>query len=106
MSGAGEDMYCVQYPKYKRGGFVVKKVMQDPKYGKISVYLSLGVSIHIYLVTCYISDEIGALHLFVFLLTFDWLPKTTSNIYLPKFILDWFTIYMNNLFLWYNFSNK
>lgn len=32
---AGEPRYDIVFPKYKKGGYIVKKVTNDPTYGKI-----------------------------------------------------------------------
>ena len=31
----GEERYDVVFPKYKKGGYIVRKVVQDPTYGKL-----------------------------------------------------------------------
>lgn len=31
----GEDRYDIIFPKYKKGGYVVRKVVQNPTYGKL-----------------------------------------------------------------------
>ena len=31
----GEERYDIVFPKYKRGGYVVRKVLKDPTYGNL-----------------------------------------------------------------------
>ena len=36
---AGEEQYSILFPKYKKGGFIVRKVMKESSYGKCSLKL-------------------------------------------------------------------
>ena len=40
----GEEMYDIIFPKYKKGSYVVRKVMQDPSYGKL-LYIDITVNL-------------------------------------------------------------
>jgi len=30
----GEERYDIVFPKYKKGGYIVRKIVQDPSYGR------------------------------------------------------------------------
>ena len=36
---AGEEQYPILFPKYKKGGYIVRKVMKESSYGKCSLKL-------------------------------------------------------------------
>ena len=36
---AGEEQYSILFPKYKKGGYIVRKVMKESSYGKCSLKL-------------------------------------------------------------------
>lgn len=38
---AGEQRYSIVFPKYKKGGYIVKKVNKDPTYGKLENVLCI-----------------------------------------------------------------
>lgn len=42
MTKEGEYCYDIIYPKYKKGGYVVKQVVKHPTYGKYSMLLKLS----------------------------------------------------------------
>ena len=37
----GEERYDIIFPKYKKGGYIVRKVVQIPTYGRFSMHLSI-----------------------------------------------------------------
>ena len=38
MTKKGEERYDIMFSKYKKGVYVVQKVVQDPTYGKLLTY--------------------------------------------------------------------
>ena len=38
MTKKGEERYDIVFPKYKKGGYIVRKVVQDPTYGRLLTY--------------------------------------------------------------------
>ena len=43
----GEHRYSIVYPKYKKGGYVVKRIVEDPTYGK-NIYFSYMYYVYMY----------------------------------------------------------
>ena len=37
----GEERYDIVFPKYKYGGYIVRKVLKDPTYGNCGTYTQL-----------------------------------------------------------------
>ena len=47
---AGEEQYSILFPKYKKGGYIVRKVMKESSYGKCSLKLRQILPKYIYYV--------------------------------------------------------
>ena len=45
----GEERYDIVFPKYKYGGYIVRKVLKDPTYGNCGTYTTSRCGTYMYL---------------------------------------------------------
>lgn len=61
ISKYGTERYSIQYPKYKKGGYIVRQIKSKKKYGKYLILLYYSQS-HCYLFTGYVTTVSDAVH--------------------------------------------
>ena len=64
MTKKGEERYDIVFPKYKKGGYIVRKAVQDPTYGRLLAYPHANLIAYKLLTVCltyYCTDYIDEL---------------------------------------------